>query len=193
MIIPLPEWANRGIVVAGPDMSADPVSEVLETTEERVALDLHVGDAYQEAHEWLQMPTELVLRPNDCVRIRVREKITTPTTVFGQVCSKGGLSPEGLLVANQKVDPNFTGLLELAVFNAGDTSVKVREGDAFASLWIGSLETELLDAPRRTPTPTQGIEKRDLRETWRAARPYVFTGVVSTASAVAATLLLQIG
>ena len=113
-MIPLECWKDERIEVTSESgCRQDPIA-ASEQSKERVALDLHVGDDYQVDFQdkWLAMP--VVLRPNDCIRIRIDESISTPDHVFGQVCSKGGTSAEGLLVANQKVDPNFHGRLELA-------------------------------------------------------------------------------
>jgi hypothetical protein len=193
MILPLQAWNENGIQVVRAGVDGDPVRHQLDNTPERVALDLHIGRDYQiDFNAWKLMPAEVVLEPNDCRRFRVEETITTSTAVFGQICSKGGYTSEGLLVANQKVDPNFDGRLELAVFNAGNTPVAVKRGMPFACLWFGLVDPPPSDAPRRHPTPTQGIEKATAHETWLALRPFVLTGVASTLSAVAAYLILHI-
>jgi hypothetical protein len=181
-MIPLERWEDEKIKVASHSgRRGDPVA-ASEGSDERVALDLHVGDDYQEDFQdvWLAMPA--ILRPNDCVRIRVDESISTPDHVFGQVCSKGGTSAEGLLVANQKVDPNFHGRLELAVFNAGKRSVKVDKDLVFASLWFSRLDSSLThDPPSREPARPPGLTSRDWRERWHAAKPHVLTGIGSVA------------
>jgi dCTP deaminase-like protein len=194
MVIPLEQWGGMGVIVTRNGGSEkDVIDRMLSETQERVALDLHVGDAYQvDNRDWIAIKDdELVLRPNECVRILVEEEIITPKTVFGQVCSKGDLTPEGVLVANQKVDPNFHGQLELTVFNAASTTVKLERGMAFASMWLGELTHELDDAPVRLPSPTRGVEKGGFRDALRDARPFVITGFVTLAATVLAGVLLE--
>lgn len=190
-MIPLERWEDEKIKITSHSERRDPVA-ASEGSDERVALDLHVGDDYQEDFQdvWLAMPT--TLRPNDCVRIRVDESISTPDHVFGQVCSKGGTSAEGLLVANQKVDPNFHGRLELAVFNAGKRSVKVDKDLVFASLWFSRLDSPLTDAPPREPARPPGLTSRDWRERWHAAKPHVLTGMGSVAVIVLGDVIIKL-
>jgi deoxycytidine triphosphate deaminase len=192
-MIPLKCWTSAEIeVTSHSERTQSPVNDMLEHSDERVALDLHVGDDYQvDFHDrWLAMPA--VLRPNDCVRIRVDEDISTPLGVFGQVCSKGGPSSEGLLVANQKVDPNFSGRLELSVFNAGNRSVMVEKGLVFASLWFDRLDPPLTDGPKRQPARAPGLTRRDWRERWHAARPHAITGIISVASVALGEAIIRL-
>jgi deoxycytidine triphosphate deaminase len=196
-IVPLHQWKQFGIKVrnsgASGDPSADLVGDFIRETPERVAFDLHLADEVQVDERWVKLNDDgLVLRPNETVRIRVLEELETPPDVFGQICSKGGLTPEGLIVGNQKIDPNFGGRLEPVVFNAAKTSLRIKKNQAFACIWFATLTERPPDLPMRSPTPTKGIEQRDLRETWRAFRPFVVTGVVSTASTVAAAVLLKL-
>jgi deoxycytidine triphosphate deaminase len=193
-MIPLEDWQKTGIKVTSQSKRvADPVDDALKNSTERVALDLRVGDNYQvEFHEWIKTPDVLVLRPNDCFRIRVDENIEAPNSVFGEVCSKGARSAEGLLVANQKVDPCFSGLLELAVYNAGRRSVTIKKGQVFAGVWFSRLDPVPQDTPQRHPSETDGTIKRGWRERWHGARPYVITGTLSALAAVVAGVILRL-
>jgi dUTPase len=198
MVIPLRDWDKAGIAVrrsSMADSAHNPIAHMLAHSEERVALDLHIGDSYQvDFHSWRALPDQMTLRPNDCIRVLVDEIVETPRGVFGQICSRGAPSAEGLMVANQKVDPNFGGQLKLALFNAGNRSVIVKKGAVFASLWFGRIEPELpaSEAPRRFVSDPQGLTVRDRREQWRSVRGYVYTGVGSTVSAVAATFIIKL-
>jgi len=192
MILPLKDWKPNGILVTVPGVSNDVVAEALGTSGERVALDLHVGRTFERNHKWIEMPECLILRPNECIRIRVRELIQTPRAVFGGVCSRASLTAEGLLVSNIKVDPNFVGYLEIAVFNAGDHSISLMKGKAFASVWFGALTSPIPDGePPRVPTPTDGLVFRSWRERARALAPYFATGILSILGSIAAALLLK--
>jgi dUTPase len=195
MVIPLRHWGDEEIVIrSDSDTTHDPVAHMLGHSDERVALDLHVGGSYQvDFHSWRALDDHMTLRPNDCIRLLTDEIVETPHGAFGQICSKGAPSAEGLLVANQKVDPNFGGPLKLAVFNAGSSSVIVKRGAVFASLWFGRIEPVLADRiPRRYAADPQGLTVRDRRETWLSARPYVYTGLGSTVSAVAGTFIIKL-
>jgi deoxycytidine triphosphate deaminase len=194
MIIPLRHWDDEEIVIrSSSDSTHDPVDHMLTHSDERVALDLHVGSSYQlDFHSWRALHDKMTLRPNACIRVLVDEIVETPPGVFGQICSKGAPSAEGLLVANQKVDPNFGGQLKLAVFNAGSEPVTVKRGAVFASLWFGRIDPKLDDRrPRRFASDPEGLTVKDRREAWRSLRPYVYTGIGSTFSAVAGTIIIK--
>jgi deoxycytidine triphosphate deaminase len=192
MILPLKDWKPNGISVTVPGVTNDVVAEALRTSGERVALDLHVGRTFERNHKWIEMPECLILRPNECIRIRVRELIQTSRAVFGGVCSRASLTAEGLLVSNIKVDPNFIGYLEIAVFNAGDRSISLMRDKAFASVWFATLASAIPEgeAPR-VPTPTDGLAFRSWQERARVLAPYVATGVLSILGSLAAALLLK--
>lgn len=197
MILPVEHWREAGIKVSSArSPQADPIGDLLRGSE-RVALDLHVGADYQvDFAGWHAIDEKkgFNLMPGECVRIRVDERIETPWNVFGQICSKTSQSADGLLVANLKVDPNFAGLLEPTVLNAGRKPVKVTQGLLFASVWFGTLDPAPDDPPRRGPEQVRGLQfaKRSMREKWEAARPYVLTGLVTLCVTIIARLILQV-
>jgi deoxycytidine triphosphate deaminase len=188
MVIPLGQWSTAKIGVSAP--GRDPVEEALTTTDERIALDLHVGDHYEKDHRYIQFTDSFVLRPNTCVRIRTTECLETPPDVFGQVCSRASLTAEGLIVSNLKIDPNFAGPLELAVFNGGKRPIKIDRDKAFACIWFARLDSPLGDTKRRFATPTQGLASRSVRE---RARKFGGPAATVLVSLVTAELLRLIG
>jgi dUTPase len=193
MILQLSEWSNSGIVVAVPGNTPDVISQTLNESGERVALDLHVGRTFERDHKWIQMPKRLILRPHECIRIRVQELIKTPNSVFGAICSRASLTAEGLLVSNIKVDPNFVGYLEVAVFNAGTRAIGIERGKAFASVWFGVLATPIPEGETpRVPTPTDGLIFRSWQERLRTLAPFIITGIASVVGSLIAAILLNL-
>ena len=193
MFLPLKEWAANGIRVTVPGESADVVSDALSASGERVALDLHVGRTFERDHKWIEMPDSLVLRPNECIRVRVRELIQTSNKVFGAVCSRASLTAEGLVVSNIKVDPNFVGYLEIAVFNAGTRPIRLKQDKAFGSVWFALLTTPLPEGePPRVPTPTDGLIFKSWQERARTLAPYFLTGFLSILASLLAGIMLEV-
>lgn len=188
MIIPLAQWGQAEIGVSAP--GHDPVADALANTDERIALDLHVGDHYEKNHRYIQFTDGFVLPPNTCVRIRTTECLETPPHVFGQVCSRASLTAEGLIVSNLKIDPNFAGPLELAVFNGGKRPIKVDRDKAFACIWFARLDSPLGETKRRFATPTQGLVSHSLKERARKLGTPAATVAVSL---ITAELLRLIG
>lgn len=191
MILQLEEWIEAGIQVGPKDADgASPIDQALQTLE-RVVLDLHAGDAFERDHKWITFPETFVLRPGESTRLRTHERLETPNDVFGLLCSRASLAAQGLYVSNIKVDPCFSGNLEVAVCNGGAEPVHIRRGSAFASVFFCKLVRPLPTEVRREPTPTAGVAYTSWKEQLRAARPHIITGVLAFTAAVAAALILH--
>lgn len=147
MILQRQDFANRGIIVDPPPQDSN----------ELVTCDLHVGTIYHEPGR--PVPVEFpkapyVLRPNRCIVLTTKERLSVPDGVFGLLCSKGSLTARGLIVANTKVDPRFAGHLRIAVFNASDIPIKIALDAPFCSIFFQLLErpTRATDT-RQAPQP----------------------------------------
>jgi deoxycytidine triphosphate deaminase len=155
------------------------------TSDERVALELHVGDRYERNHTSFATKDGFVMRRGDCVRIQTHEEVQTPRDVFGFVCAKAGLAGDGLLVAMTKVDPFYAGHLHLVAYNGGPKPIHLASGDAFCCLSFSAI-SPLEEEMRRSWTPTGGVAFTNKREKLKALlrEPYapfvaaLFTGLV---------------
>lgn len=192
MILPLEAWHREGIRISVPNGNDDPIADALSATEERVALDIRVGGQYEHEGQSIAMPAELTLRPGDCIRILVKERLVTPANVFGAVCSRASLSSEGLFVANLKIDPKFSGHLHLAVLNGSRETIRIKPDDPFACIWFAKLTHPLPDAPIRFPTETKPIIKRSVGARLQVARPHLITGAVTLSIAVIAAVITHL-
>ncbi|RYZ85977.1 MAG: hypothetical protein EOP06_15380 [Proteobacteria bacterium] len=128
---------------------------------EEVCVDLHVGTSFMEAGTSSSYPLNpsYTLRPGACIVVQTKEKITLPKNVFGTLCAKGSLAALGFLVPNTKVDPLFSGHLDIALFNAGSRSLKVESGMAFCSLIFHTLQ-----GPVSRSSPRGGIKVIELKQ-----------------------------
>jgi deoxycytidine triphosphate deaminase len=193
LILRLDQWETAGITITtGPSVDGvTPIARALNDTHERVVLDLHVGEAFERDHKYISMPDTLVIRPGESVRLRTMERLSTPREVFGVVCSRASLAAQGLYVSNIKVDPCFSGQLEVAVFNGGGRPIRVKREMAFASVFFALLDAPLSENVRRGPTPTAGLAFVNWRERLRVATPFIVTGVVAVVAAILVALLLE--
>ncbi len=189
MIIPIECWGKAEITVeSARDEDVDLIKKMLKGPE-RVALDLHVGEVYEVDFGGEQDIGEkgFALKPGECVRIEVDEKIKTPKNVFGQVCSKTSQAANGLLVANLKVDPNFEGQIKPTVFNAGKKAVRIERGLLLGSVWFGIVDPEPKNAPARNPL----TKHRAMETTGPSVRDLLASGLQNFAtSAVAVSAVL---
>jgi deoxycytidine triphosphate deaminase len=145
----------------------------LEPSNEHVTVDLHVGDAYQVpgSPTMIALGSDLKISPRDCRIVQTREKIKTPSNAFGILVSKGSLTAKGLLVGNTKIDPLFSGSLNIAVFNSGPRPLRLKRGDPFCSIFFQTLESPIPSAPWRGPISAQKYDKpawKDLLEVYQA-------------------------
>jgi deoxycytidine triphosphate deaminase len=197
MIIPIEHWEDFDISVkSARSRDTDPIKKLFEEdSPERVALNLHVGSVYTaDFATWTDIDDGFTLQPGQCVRIEVDEKIKTPDSVFGQVCSKTSQSADGLFVANLKVDPNFEGQITPTVFNAGDEPVRLTQGLVFSCVWFGTLDPVPKDPPHRNAEQkrTVQIARRSAGDIFDAARPHLLTGTVTMLATLVAALLLKL-
>lgn len=141
MIIRRSDFANCKVVVA-PDST--------EASEE-VCVDLHVGNSFMQAGNSTSFPFDkpYKLEPGACIIVHTTETISLPNDCFGTLCAKGSLAALGFIVPNTKIDPLFSGGLDIALFNAGQRTLSVQEGMAFCSVVFHKLQGPITrNAPR---------------------------------------------
>ena len=122
---------------------------------EEVCVDLSAGESYMEAgaSEALTMSAPYKLKPGGCIVVKTTERISVPNNVFGFLCSKGSLAARGLLVPNTKIDPLFSGNLDIAIFNAGKSVLIINKGMKFCSVIFQQMTDRTESAtPRGGPS-----------------------------------------
>ncbi|WP_187326953.1 dCTP deaminase domain-containing protein [Martelella lutilitoris] len=78
---------------------------------------------------------EISIQPQTSVVVEVQEKIHVPYNVVGIISQKGSAFLEdGLIVAAGKVDPSFSGHLQLLIFNSTRLTKKIKQGEELANL-----------------------------------------------------------
>jgi dUTPase len=189
-VLQLTEWAGVGIRIRVENDPIDLISQALSSSDERVVFDLRVGDRLQRGSRqvWREMPKELKLKPGECIRVSTVEKLSTSKSVVGFVLSRASLAADGLYVSNIKVDPQFTGWLEVAVFNASRDYINIKKGMPFASLMFMGLRTHMTEDLPRIPTETKAVRQVGFKERFRLAAPFIITGAVSVAASVLADI-----
>jgi len=155
VIIPLTDWAAESIQVfvgteaISPSAHADHV--------EKIVLDLHVGSAYYEPGPGtgtkLNPGERLKVRPGRAVRIYTSESFVLPKNVFGELVSRASLTARGLVAANIKLDPSFSGQLHVTLFNVSTDTVFLKADEAFCSVFFHKLDREVDGNTRRAPDP----------------------------------------
>ena len=130
---------------------------------EEVCVDLSIGDSYMEAgeSEVLTMDSGYKLKPSGCIVVRTKETITVPNNVSGFLCSKGSLAARGLLVPNTKIDPLFSGPLDVAIYNAGKSVLEIKNGMKFCSIAFHQTAVPILSTiPRVGPRISKERENK---------------------------------
>jgi deoxycytidine triphosphate deaminase len=180
-VLQLREWGAAGIRLRIEGSQVDPIQEMLSGSDERIVYDLRVGMRVQRGprQNWQEMPTELRLKPGECIRVSTFEKLYTPNTVIGLICSRSSLAADGLYVSNIKVDPQFGGWLEVAVFNASRDHIIITKGMRFASIMFLDLREPLTENLPRVPTETTAVRRVGFVEKTRRSAPFIITGILS--------------
>jgi dCTP deaminase len=86
---------------------------------------------------------EVAIPPKTHVLIRSMEHVELPADVAGMAKLRSSLSRVGLMLNNAGwVDPGFRGTLTLSVFNANDSTLRIKRGTRFAQLVLMKLDRE---------------------------------------------------
>lgn len=104
------------------------------------SIDLNVGEAYiipGSNHTYSIPETDgLKVKPHRSVVIYTKQRIKLPYNVFGVVTGKGLFIFKGCFLSTGKIDPAFDGYLKIGFYNGGNSSVRLRRGDAFATAYF---------------------------------------------------------
>jgi deoxycytidine triphosphate deaminase len=157
MVLRRVDFQQYGIVIK-PE-STDP--------KEEVCIDLHVGSSLMVAGNSTSYP---IYKPHKltqgaCIIVRTKEHITLPNNVIGTLCAKGSLAALGFLVPNTKIDPMFSGYLDIALFNGGTRILDVELGSAFCSVIFHQLPGAI-----QRSEPRLGIQVIELEQEPRVKR-----------------------
>jgi dUTPase len=181
MIILKKNLQNRNVSIVG---GTDEPKEL-------VAVDLTVGSRYRVPgkSEWFELRGQHLLRPGRCVLIQTQEKLQLPANIFASIFSRGSLSAKGLVVSNTKVDPLFSGTLNIPVFNAGKQSIKLEYGARFCCIVFHLLEQPVPENSKREPIDMGSREQSLFIDLFIEYLPHLITGLLSLLAAVAGTYI----
>lgn len=170
----------RGIVI-------DPVPNF---GKEKVSVDLSVGENYQRSGEtdWLKVSDKIVIQPNSCIVIQTAESISMPNNIFGILTTKGSLGAKGIVSANTKLDPLFSGKLSIPVFNVSSRRVELNKGDSFCSMSFWETESPIIGEARNAIKLHVRSEKQALE--WISNNtPHIVSGGLSLIGAIIAAII----
>lgn len=185
------------MIILRKNFAAARIVVITDTTDpkEEVCVDLSVGDSYMEAgsSESLTTDGQYFLKPGRCIIIRTAEELSIPNDVFGLLCSKGSLSLLGFFVPNTKVDPLFSGKLDIALYNAGKKELSITKEKKFCSIIFqkidGSTTSTLPRGVLRVSTEKTGKFLAFCQEHAVLLVTSLVTILISIGCAVATTLL----
>lgn len=181
MIILRRNLGFRGVRIAGGK----------ENPKELVAVDLTIGSRYRipGKSNWFDLKKSFVLRPGRCALIRTEEKIELPNDIFASVFSRGSLSAKGIVVSNTKVDPLFSGVLHIPVFNAGSQSIELERGTYFCSIVFHTLEHPVPGDSSRDPVDMEISSNSWLINFLDEYSPHIIAGVITIIGSAFATFI----
>ena len=86
----------------------------------------------------------ITLRPLSSVVIEVNENISLPYNIFGLITQKGSAFLErGLIIGSGKVDPSFSGHLQVLIFNSTRKPVTLKRKEVIANLMFFRTDTTI--------------------------------------------------
>lgn len=151
------------MIIRRSDFPSSGIALTPDSTEasEEVCVDLHVGGSFMQAGNSTSFPFDkpYKLEPGACIIVHTEETISLPNDCFGTLCAKGSLAALGFIVPNTKIDPLFSGGLDIALFNAGQRTLSVQKGTAFCSVVFHKLQ-----GPITRNTPRSGIRVIELAQ-----------------------------
>lgn len=104
-----------------------------------MSVDLSVGDVYilpGDSSTYKIEKDGLKVKPKQSVVLYTKEKFILPLNVFGLVTGKGKYIFQGCMVASGKIDPGYSGTLKVCFFNGGKTTVRIKTGDVFCTVFF---------------------------------------------------------
>jgi len=155
MILRLEDWTSAGIVVAS-ERDGVPVDPTVAggDPDEQIALDVHIGTQYWDApgpRTPVEVNQHIVVDGGKAVRVRTKERFTVPPDVFGETVSRTSLTWSGIVAANIKVDPRFSGCLQITLFNVGTDRVVLDAADPVCSVVFQRITGDVGGGTRSVP------------------------------------------
>jgi dCTP deaminase len=95
----------------------------------------------------LQLAEDRVIPPGQFAFLITEEIVSVPTTALALISIKAKIKWLGLVnVSGFHVDPGYQGRLIFAVFNAGPSTIHLRQGDPCFLIWYLDLDRETSEA-----------------------------------------------
>lgn len=104
-----------------------------------MSIDLKVGDICLlpgDSRTYRIDEHGIKVKPKQSVVIYSKEKFVLPLNVFGLVTGKGTYIFQGCMVASGKIDPGYRGNLKVCFFNGGRSTVTIKPGDVFCTVFF---------------------------------------------------------
>lgn len=104
-----------------------------------MSIDLKVGDICLlpgDSRTYRIDEHGIKVKPRQSVVIYSKEKFVLPLNVFGLVTGKGKYIFQGCMVASGKIDPGYRGNLKVCFFNGGRSTVTIKPGDIFCTVFF---------------------------------------------------------
>lgn len=115
------------------------------------SIDLNVGSVYiiPGSNQTYAIPDEgLKIKPHRSVVVYTEQRMKLPYNVFGVVTGKGTFIFKGCFLSTGKIDPAFDGYLKIGFYNGGNSSVVLKKGEPFATVFFLNTDATL-KAPLR--------------------------------------------
>jgi dCTP deaminase len=179
-------WSGNKLLARMPDL----VSDFSVNRIDCAAYTLRMGRQYYLSASESEIGTNKirVLVEGDSVAIPsgqfavllTEERITVPTHAVAFISMKSGLKARGLVnVSGFHVDPGYSAPLRFAVFNAGPSTICVKQGEDSFLIWYADLDQEDEEHSKKESQNrayAQGITSADVSS---------LTGAVKTVSVLA--------
>lgn len=110
------------------------------------SIDLNVGSAYiiPGSNQSFAFPEDgLKVKPHCSVVIYTEQRMKLPYNVFGVVTGKGSFIFKGCFLSTGKIDPAFDGYLKIGFYNGGNSSLVLKKGDPFATVFFLNTDATL--------------------------------------------------
>ena len=161
-----------------------------------MSIDLKVGDVCLlpgDSRTYRIDEHGIKIKPKQSVVIYSKEKFVLPLNVFGLVTGKGTYIFQGCMVASGKIDPGYRGNLKVCFFNGGRSSVTIKPGDVFCTVFFMDGDCTLMSPLadyQENPNPALANLSWYLRLwNWFLANWYNFIISIGTIAAVIISLI----
>lgn len=107
---------------------------------EEFSIELSIGDRWAEKLS-ADKPTmyevegkEITISPRSSIIVQTTESLCVPNNMFGMVMPTGRILLErGIFIANTKIEPTFSGKLNILLYNSSSIKRTLKQGDIIAS------------------------------------------------------------